>query len=290
MQPRPDHAEQLRWVDASDHQRRQHPASRPELQRQRDASRCSLWILPTGNPATTPDVNDSNNTNPSGFDPNSTITCDANDPCSIWVGDSSAAWSNNSFVFNGLTPEPNTTPLPPTQTITWTPPTSGTVGTSTTLSATGGASGNPVVFSVDSSSGSGVCNVTGTNGTTLHYTAAGTCVVDANQAGNSTYSAAPQVQAKITVSSQAQAQLSVSPSTVAPGGKVQLTFSGFPPDASVVLHVGSPTGTVLGTFKMGSNGGLVTGELTVKSTYKAGKYNLFAVGGGDTAETSITIS
>ena len=86
------------------------------------------------------------------------------------------------------------------QTISWTPPTTGTAGGSTTLSATGGGSGNAVVFTVDASSGSGVCSVSGTNGTTLTYNAAGSCVVDANQAGNSNYSAATQVQATITVS------------------------------------------------------------------------------------------
>ena len=46
---------------------------------------------------------------------------------------------------------------------------------------------------------SGVCSVSGTNGTTVNYAAAGNCVIDANQAGNSTYAAAPQVQQTITV-------------------------------------------------------------------------------------------
>ena len=38
------------------------------------------------------------------------------------------------------------------------------------------------------------------SGATLNYTAAGTCVVDANQAGNTTYAPATQVQQSITVS------------------------------------------------------------------------------------------
>jgi hypothetical protein len=41
-----------------------------------------------------------------------------------------------------------------------------------------------VVFTVDSSSGAGVCTVSGTNGVTVSYTGAGSCVIDANQAGN----------------------------------------------------------------------------------------------------------
>ncbi len=85
------------------------------------------------------------------------------------------------------------------QAISFIAPTSGAVGGSATLSATGGASGNPVVFTVDSSSGTGVCNVSGTNGTAVNYTAAGTCVIDANQAGNASYAAAPQVSQTIAV-------------------------------------------------------------------------------------------
>ena len=89
---------------------------------------------------------------------------------------------------------------PPTaQAILFTAPSTGTVGGTATLTATGGASGNPVVFTVDPSTTAGVCNVTGANGATLNYTAAGTCKVDANQAGNATFAAAPQVQRSVTV-------------------------------------------------------------------------------------------
>ncbi|HEX3947325.1 MAG TPA: hypothetical protein VHW47_06445, partial [Acidimicrobiales bacterium] len=50
------------------------------------------------------------------------------------------------------------------QTITFTAPAPGTVGGTATLAATGGASGNPVVFSLDATSGAGVCTLSGTNG------------------------------------------------------------------------------------------------------------------------------
>ena len=83
------------------------------------------------------------------------------------------------------------------QPLTFTAAATGTVGGSATLSATGGASGNPVVFSVGSASGAGVCSV---SGSTVTYAAAGSCVIDANQAGNANYLAAPQVQQTITVS------------------------------------------------------------------------------------------
>ncbi|HEX3514426.1 MAG TPA: protease pro-enzyme activation domain-containing protein, partial [Trebonia sp.] len=82
------------------------------------------------------------------------------------------------------------------QSISFTPPATGTVGGSATLTATGGGSGNPVVFSVDTTSGSGVCTV---SGTTVSYLAAGSCVIDANQAGNASYTAAPQVTLTVTV-------------------------------------------------------------------------------------------
>ena len=67
------------------------------------------------------------------------------------------------------------------------------------MQATGGGSGNPVVFTVDPSSDPGVCTTSGTNGTTVNYTGAGNCVIDANQAGGGGYAAAAQVQQTIPV-------------------------------------------------------------------------------------------
>ena len=101
------------------------------------------------------------------------------------------------------------------QTITFPSPGPGVVGQTATLTATGGASGNPVVFSVDASSGAGVCSVSGTNGSTLSYLAAGTCVVDANQAAGNGYAAAPQVQQTIAVTADTPTQLAF---TSQPGG------------------------------------------------------------------------
>ena len=83
-------------------------------------------------------------------------------------------------------------PLP--QTITFTQPAPAYAGTAVLLSATGGPSSSPVVFSVIS----GPATVTGTNGSTLTYTGAGTVVVEADQAGDATYAAAPPVQKTVT--------------------------------------------------------------------------------------------
>src|SRR5580658_524804 len=107
------------------------------------------------------------------------------------------------------------TTAPAAQTITFPSPGPGVVGQSGTLTATGGGSGNPVVFSVDASSGAGVCSVSGTSGSTVNYLAAGTCVIDANQAAGNGYAAAPQVQQTIMVSAAPATQLAF---TAQPGG------------------------------------------------------------------------
>ena len=81
------------------------------------------------------------------------------------------------------------------QSITFTAPASGAMSSRRPCRPPRG-SGNPVVFSVDPASGAKVCTV---SGSTVTYTAAGTCVIDANQAGNATWAAAPQVQRTIAV-------------------------------------------------------------------------------------------
>lgn len=82
------------------------------------------------------------------------------------------------------------------QTITFTPPPSPVLyGVAPiALSATGGASGNGVAFSVLSGPGT-------ISGSTLTFTAPGTVVVAANQAGSIDYAAAPQVTQSIIVTS-----------------------------------------------------------------------------------------
>jgi len=85
------------------------------------------------------------------------------------------------------------------QRIRFSAPAQGQVGQSATLVASGGGSRNPVVFTVDHTSDKGVCDVSGTNGATLSYTASGRCVIDANQAGDARYQSAPQVQRAIYV-------------------------------------------------------------------------------------------
>jgi hypothetical protein len=83
-----------------------------------------------------------------------------------------------------------------TQTITFTStaPTSAGVGGKYTPTATA-TSGLTVALTVDASSAS-VCSI---SGGIVTFNAVGTCLIDANQAGNANYGAAPQVQQSVTV-------------------------------------------------------------------------------------------
>jgi hypothetical protein len=80
------------------------------------------------------------------------------------------------------------------QTISFTNPGVRTLGEAPFfLSATGGASGNPLIFTSQTNI---VCTV---SGSTVTLVAAGTCTIAANQTGNASYAAAPQVTQSITV-------------------------------------------------------------------------------------------
>jgi uncharacterized protein YhjY with autotransporter beta-barrel domain len=79
------------------------------------------------------------------------------------------------------------------QTITFANPGAQNFGTTPTLTATA-SSGLPVSFT---SSTTGVCTIT--SGGTLTFVTAGTCSINANQAGNGTYLPAPQVSQTFTV-------------------------------------------------------------------------------------------
>jgi hypothetical protein len=127
------------------------------------------------------------------------------------------------------TAELYTPPSQGSQAISFTGPGSGVYGGSATLTATGGGSGNPVVFSVDSSSATGACTVSGTNGSTVTYTGTGTCVIDADEVGGNGYSPAPQVQQSIAIS-PAPLTISASSSTMTFGGQppvIAPSYSGF---------------------------------------------------------------
>jgi hypothetical protein len=153
-----------------------------------------------------------------------------------------------------------TGPTPQTITFDPAPPATGPIGGGTGLSAIGGGSGNPVVFTVDPTSGAGVCSLS-PNGQRVNYLALGTCVIDANQAGNANYSAAPQVQITIPVVKRNQTinfpaigakTLLQSPVTVtatASSGLVPVTFTTTTP---TVCTAGGTNGATITLLALGT--------------------------------------
>jgi immunoglobulin I-set domain protein/beta helix repeat-containing protein len=120
------------------------------------------------------------------------------------------------------------TVLPIAQSIVFTtsPPSPAVFGGSYAPVATGGGSGNPVVFSIDTSSGAGVCSLDA-GGTTVSFAGAGTCVIDADQAGSANFDPAAQQQQSFTVVKDPSARIA-SPrdgQTFARGQRVVTSFS-----------------------------------------------------------------
>jgi hypothetical protein len=140
-----------------------------------------------------------------------------------------------------------------------------------TLSAAGGASGNPVVFSILSGPAT-------LSGNTLTITGAGAVVIAANQAGNGNYSAATQVTEKVPVSqAQPLAAVSANPAATFLKNTVMLT-------ATVSSQACTPTGTVTfldGTTPLGTvalSGGGATLNI---STLAAGPHSITVNYSGD---------
>lgn len=109
-----------------------------------------------------------------------------------------------------------------------------TVGNSGTVSATGGASGNPVVFGTTSVAS--ICTVS-TSGSVAGV-GAGACIVTANQAGDTNYTAAPQATQTVTIGQAVGAlALASDKSTVVYGETFTLT-------ATLATANPAPGGTV----------------------------------------------
>jgi hypothetical protein len=112
-----------------------------------------------------------------------------------------------------------------TQTITITsaPPTPVSPKTTYQVTATGGGSGQPVTFSIDPST-SPVCSI---SGSTVTFIRAGTCVIDANEAGNARYQPASQAQQTVTVAASQVITFTSSPAAnEVPGDTYQVTATG----------------------------------------------------------------
>ena len=140
------------------------------------------------------------------------------------------------------------------------------VGNTGSLSASGGDSGNPVLFS---SLSTGVCSVAGNQVTGL---TAGNCTIAANQAGNASFSAAPQVTQLLTVAKGEQSALSLlaSPSSTTIGGTSSLSTSGGSGSGAVGYAI------ISGVQSCSLSGSLVTalaaGDCSIRAT-KSGDSN-----------------
>jgi sugar lactone lactonase YvrE len=130
------------------------------------------------------------------------------------------------------------------QTISFPNPGAQTAGTPLTLSATA-TSGLTVAFN---STTTEICTVSGTQAT---FITTGTCTIDANQAGNSTYAAAPMVPQSFTVNAAPVPSFTVTsptaPQTVQHGGAAHYTINVNPVNGSYTGAVtlsasGLPTG------------------------------------------------
>ena len=172
------------------------------------------------------------------------------------------------------------------QTITFGPaPASPQYGGSYTPAATA-TSGLPVTFSIDASSTAGACSLDSPTGV-VSFTGTGTCTVDANQAGNPTYAAAPQLQQSFTIGTASpQVFLSVTPpsgATVASDVQLSVTVVGV---AGGATPTGSVTFSVDGSPASCGSAGTVTvtsGQASCDiGMLAAGSHNFTASYSGDT--------
>ncbi len=164
---------------------------------------------------------------------------------------------------------------PASQTIVFPQPTSPVTYSPTltvSLSANGGGSGNPVVFSVDSSStGAGTVSTStlaaGTSTATLTVTQAGNIVIDANQAANVDYLAADPVPQTVVVNKASQA-ITFIPLTqpfhyIAGGVTLPIQATGGGSNGAIVFTV-DKTSTMTGSFSASTvSGATSTSTLTI---------------------------
>jgi hypothetical protein len=135
--------------------------------------------------------------------------------------------------------------------------------------ATGGASGNPIVYS---SLTPAVCSVSGATWTIL---GAGICTLAANQAGNATYSAAAQVTQSVSINGTAPAAPTIG---TALAGNTQATVNFSPPANSGGLPITLYTANCGGVTASGPSSPIVVSGLingvsylcTVTATNAAG--------------------
>ncbi len=144
-----------------------------------------------------------------------------------YIGDGSNVIQNNALIYQAVLL---------TQTISFGTAPTITVGATGSVTATGGASGNPVVFY---SENPGICTVTA-NGVVTGITA-GTCIIGANQLGGGNYMAAHQVNQSFTIGKGSQAISFNGSPYLAVGGTVTISVTGGNSGNPVTLFSSSPS-------------------------------------------------
>ena len=157
-------------------------------------------------------------------------------------------------------------------------PSSAAVGGSTyAVTATGGASGSPVGFTIDASSGS-VCSM---SGSTVSFIGSGICTIDANQAGSASFNPAPQAQQSFAVSAPSTStSMPTSPTPMSPlipslvsaaNSNFTATGASFSPTTGAITFtesVGEPgTFSWLLTFQNGKFGAFASSKTKCKSDF-----------------------
>ncbi len=141
-----------------------------------------------------------------------------------------------------------------------------TVGTTTTVSASGGASGNPLLFSATTP---GTCTV---SGNTITGVATGTCTVSASQAGNANYSAASRNwNIAVTKGSQTIGTITFSPTPLLVHGSTTAQASATSGLATTFASSTLSTCTVSGNHITGIAAGtcIITASQTGNANYRA---------------------
>jgi hypothetical protein len=161
-----------------------------------------------------------------------------------------------------------------------TAPANPSIGGKYTVGASGGGSGNPVTFSIDAASTADACAI---SGAIVTFTGTGSCVIDANQAGNNDYTAAAQVQQAVSigkVDSTIMLTSSANPSAFAQTITLTATVT---PNAGNVTPTGTVDFTDGGTAIAGCSGVMLNSGVAVctTATLSIGSHDLQASYGGD---------
>ncbi|HJQ54385.1 MAG TPA: PKD domain-containing protein [Gemmatimonadaceae bacterium] len=130
---------------------------------------------------------------PAGLSSVTSVSAGTYHTCAQKTDGTIVCWGNNNqgqTVTTGI----DLTPDPQSISFTSIPPEPAVVGSSYTVAATGGESGNPVIFSIPITTS--VCTI---EGDVVTFVAAGSCVIAADQAGGGGYPAAPQMTQIISV-------------------------------------------------------------------------------------------